>query len=150
MPAKQHLVYVVQQGQTGPVKIGHTSNLTSRLRSLQGGCADKLSVCREIPCESVDHAIEVEKHLHAMFAAHRKSGEWFSADALPNLVSVEAPPNSHQSPRYQNGTRIPMFRIARGVGDGHVYNANKPPAPKRAKVVTYYDDRTGNWKSMKV
>lgn len=37
-------VYVISPGESGPVKIGHASDLEGRLSSVQAGCWEKLSV----------------------------------------------------------------------------------------------------------
>jgi hypothetical protein len=74
MNEREPIVYFIQAGDAGPIKIGTTLNLTSRLSELQCGCPDELRVLGSIPGS---HALESE--LHARFATHRYRGEWFVA-----------------------------------------------------------------------
>lgn len=72
------LVYVVQRGDDGPVKIGHISRvdrLVRRLKEIQTGCAEPL-VVRRLLVPAVP-AREVEEMLHDWFAQYRLEGEWF-------------------------------------------------------------------------
>lgn len=70
-------VYFIQRGDDGPVKIGITKNLKSRLNGLQTSSAEKLFVRREFNGTQDDEAM-----FHQVFAAHRMSGEWFFPTVL--------------------------------------------------------------------
>lgn len=69
-------VYFVQSGLSGPVKIGVTEDLPSRLKSLQ--TASPYPV-RLIAYAEGDHRLE--SAYHRRFAAHRLAGEWFGLAA---------------------------------------------------------------------
>jgi len=65
------LIYFVQVGDTGPIKIGRTENLRRRFANLQIGNPAKLRVIGVIP---------EEIELHCEFADIALRGEWFKAD----------------------------------------------------------------------
>ena len=66
-------VYFVRAVSGGPVKIGFTDGrIADRLSSIQTGHPERLRVLAAFPA-----TIEVERELHARFAAHRGNGEWF-------------------------------------------------------------------------
>jgi hypothetical protein len=69
------MIYFIQSGQYGPIKIGYTDNLEKRLRSLQTGNHDDLRLIYSMPGERDD-----EKALHTKFAKHHIRGEWFRSD----------------------------------------------------------------------
>lgn len=67
------VVYFVQDGLGGPIKIGRTESLRARLNTLQSAHARKLIVLGllgEWP--------GLEDQMHALFAKERMTGEWFS------------------------------------------------------------------------
>lgn len=65
-------VYFVQAGKDGPIKIGHTNNITRRMMNMQQGNHLKLRLLRKRPGSRRD-----EKAFQDQFAHHRISGEWF-------------------------------------------------------------------------
>lgn len=65
------------------VKIGHTTNLPARLRSLRTATPKELRVLLVIP-----GARDLEQKLHRKFEAHRVGREWFSrCDAIAEFIS---------------------------------------------------------------
>lgn len=79
---KLGLLYFVRQGVTGPIKIGRTSNFTSRLRMLQTGCAAPLRVIA-----TFEDAGWQEQIWHRAFAKQRMAGEWFEpTEALLDAI----------------------------------------------------------------
>jgi hypothetical protein len=68
------LVYFIQFGQDGPIKIGCSSNPWWRLREFQTGCPYRLSL---IGCYAHPDAIREEHRLHRLFAGEHLHGEWF-------------------------------------------------------------------------
>lgn len=66
------LVYFIQCGDEGPIKIGKSTNVESRLQSLQGASPYKLNLLAWFLGVSAD-----ETRLHELFAKHRMRGEWF-------------------------------------------------------------------------
>lgn len=75
------LVYLIQIGETGPVKIGLTEHddVAQRLQSLQHASPWELHVRRVIP---VDDALALEQEIHRRFLHLRMRGEWFAVDDL--------------------------------------------------------------------
>lgn len=65
-------VYFVQMGKGGPIKIGTTTNLTTRLAALQDGAPEDLILLGSIP-----GSYREEAEFHEILATHRKRGEWF-------------------------------------------------------------------------
>jgi hypothetical protein len=85
--ARELIVYFVACGDD-LVKIGHTTNLRSRLRSLRTATPKELRVLLVIP-----GARDLEQELHRKFEAHRVGREWFSrCDAIAEFIS------SHRTP----------------------------------------------------
>jgi hypothetical protein len=68
------IVYFVQ-GETGagPIKIGTTTNIKSRLSALSVSSPVKLKLLAAIP-----GGTKVEADMHQRFRRHRLHGEWFS------------------------------------------------------------------------
>lgn len=66
-------IYLVQAGEGGPVKIGVSTDVPSRIRSLQTGIPQPLILLATFPgCRSK------ERRLHERLARYRIRGEWFS------------------------------------------------------------------------
>ena len=65
-------VYVIQQLDAGPVKIGRARSLPQRLGDLQSANPYKLTVRAEFK-----GPMAVEQMLHSHFARYRLHGEWF-------------------------------------------------------------------------
>lgn len=72
-------VYVVGVS-TNPVKIGHASDVASRLCSLQIGCPDELVIHKAIPV-IYGYAEIIERASHKLLSEHRRRGEWYNVDA---------------------------------------------------------------------
>lgn len=70
------VVYFVQAGEGGPVKIGVSGDVEARVRSLQVAHAAELKVIGTRPGTARDEA-----RLHAELAEHRIRGEWFNPTA---------------------------------------------------------------------
>ena len=72
-------VYFIYCGdkQTSPVKIGVTSDLESRIASLQTGNPYKLTCKALIPCDDKTQAYHLESFFHKQFKKNRMMGEWF-------------------------------------------------------------------------
>lgn len=67
------VVYLIQRGTDGPIKIGrvrHIGNFVRRLAEIQSGCAEELQVLALLE-------LGLEHELHLRFASHRLLGEWF-------------------------------------------------------------------------
>jgi predicted transcriptional regulator of viral defense system len=72
------VVYFIQQGESGPIKIGTTvfALLDGRLKRLQTGSPYPLRLLGV-----VEGSYDLERRLHEQFSACRLEGEWFRADA---------------------------------------------------------------------
>lgn len=66
-------IYMVQMGDAGPIKIGKTNDLRSRVEALQTGNPCKLKVIATLHAPAV-----LEMQLHAYLDEFRLEGEWFS------------------------------------------------------------------------
>ncbi len=81
------VVYFIQQGTMGPVKVGFSENLSNRLSSLQTGNPYELRVLLSHPGdEALEHTIHA--HLHK----HRLQGEWFQpcADIVEIVLALRS------------------------------------------------------------
>ena len=65
----------------GPVKVGITGNLGSRLAALQNGSATKLEIIWVYTTEDRNAALNMERAFHEVYAEHRLQGEWFQITA---------------------------------------------------------------------
>ena len=71
------MIYFIQSGESGPVKIGKADDPVSRLSSLQVGSPDQLHI-RAV----LDVHDSVEGHLHSVLGNCRIRGEWFDTNEL--------------------------------------------------------------------
>lgn len=65
-------VYMIQAGKNGPVKIGWTKTIQFRVRTMQSGHYEDLSLIRVVECDR-----EGEKWFHYHFADHYVAREWY-------------------------------------------------------------------------
>lgn len=75
-------VYFIRAGK-GPIKIGRSVNVGSRIATMQTGNAEELRVVARMPGGAA-----IESMLHARFAAARMRGEWFQP--TPDLLALVA------------------------------------------------------------
>lgn len=66
----------------GPVKIGITGNVQSRLAAVQTGCHQRLEVLAAFNLPDRDAARLVESELHRLGKNWRLEGEWFDIDPI--------------------------------------------------------------------
>lgn len=81
-------VYFARAGSDGPVKIGRSKDIRTRISSLQTGCPDKLAILGSI--ESVD-AETLESEMHRKFDEFRIGrSEWFrwSKDISDEIANI--------------------------------------------------------------
>lgn len=74
------LVYFLRMGEDGPVKIGISSDVKKRVKTLQTAIPYELKLLGAIP-----GGARAEAFLHQLFDSYRLKGEWFTAD--PVLLS---------------------------------------------------------------
>lgn len=70
-------LYFIQQGDDGPIKIGHARSPRRRLGELQPGSSDDLHIVAA--CED---GAGLESEVHAALRDHWIRGEWYDADAV--------------------------------------------------------------------
>lgn len=74
------LLYFIQAGEGGPIKIGLTRDLRARLYRMKVECPYELLVLHTVK----EASLEIEQNLHTQFSDFRVRGEWFYAH--PTLV----------------------------------------------------------------
>lgn len=79
MITERTFVYAIGS-EDGPVKFGITTNLASRLSSLQTGSPRKLELIWVYTAPDRDTALKMERRIHEV-AQPRLEGEWFDIDA---------------------------------------------------------------------
>lgn len=75
-------VYFIQRGEDGPIKIGRSSNVADRLKTLQTACSERLTVL----CYREEVQGRTERDYHVALAHHRVMGEWFNPD--PEVIKM--------------------------------------------------------------
>lgn len=86
MEIARQFVYVIAAPST--TKVGRARNPSERVRQLQGGCADPLTVCMTFGPMPTLEAAAVERFAHALLAAMRLQGEWFDVSAAQGIEAV--------------------------------------------------------------
>lgn len=76
--AANQSLYLMQMGDSGPVKIGVARDVESRRRTIQTGCPYPVHIVYALPGRA-----DMERHLHSRFSCHRLEGEWF--DPIPEI-----------------------------------------------------------------
>lgn len=67
------MIYFLQQGADGPIKIGYTTgSISIRKNQIQTSCPEKLTLLGTMEGDE-----NQERLLHAFFHAHKLHGEWF-------------------------------------------------------------------------
>lgn len=83
-------VYAFKRDRDGIVKIGITSNLYDRAKTITYSCGSTITLCSYLDCNSRDYALELESKIHSLFDKQNIIGEWFDIDAskLPSIVEL--------------------------------------------------------------
>lgn len=100
---KQCYVYFIQQGESGPIKIGIAGNVEKRKTNLQISNPYTLKTLLVIPHKTKTLAENSEQYLHWLFRKSRMLGEWFKPDPfltegidrVKNLPASEMVANLH-------------------------------------------------------
>jgi hypothetical protein len=90
------VVYMIQVGEHGPVKIGWTDDVERRLSGLQTANHERLRVIRLFEGGPAE-----ERMLHKQFASQRLEGEWFTfTKEMLDVVGLPEPkPKPPPAPR---------------------------------------------------
>lgn len=81
-------LYVVGR-EEGPVKVGISTNVLSRMRALQTGCPFKLELLAMFRFDTREDAASQESFFHECYADVRTSGEWFRIEADLAIEGVD-------------------------------------------------------------
>ena len=84
-------VYFVGNVEANILKIGKSNNVTDRVRKLQTGSVQELTVFRTVECATEEIAFALEKKLHNKFKTLHIRGEWFelSQDILDDVIDLK-------------------------------------------------------------
>lgn len=92
-------IYFIQQGEAGPIKIGWSRNVRTRIATFQTASPYPLRLLLVLAGEERD-----ERRLHDWFSRERLNGEWFKSDgevAAFIAAKLKAPdPNDHTRCKY--------------------------------------------------
>ncbi len=83
---------------SGPVKVGITTDVEKRLKSIQTGSPRRLFLGAYLSTPNREIALAMESCFHEIFDAHRMSGEWFDMEpaiALKGLCDTFASAFDH-------------------------------------------------------
>lgn len=103
-------VYVIGPRYLRPVKIGVTTNLEKRLKSIQTGNPEQLSVLW-----ATEGGRDLEHALHEQFAAERQAGEWFLFEDRDPLAAIVAAAGSRGRSLGSGPHRRPMRAVLKGA-----------------------------------
>ncbi len=81
-------IYVISASEQGPVKIGYSSNPTSRVRKLQTGHASKLKLYYE-QVVATHEVRKMERQIHTNLGYLRTHGEWFNLNVKDAIAEVQ-------------------------------------------------------------
>ena len=84
MNKRTQVVYFVQSGPRGPIKIGVAEDIKKRVATLQIGNPVPLVVMATVP-----GGFELERELHARFLCGRIAFEWFERDTPGLMETIE-------------------------------------------------------------
>lgn len=79
---KSEGIYIIQNENGGPIKIGQTDNITARIEQLQTGNPYKLML--RYYCECMPYGTETM--LHTKYAQFNVHGEWFDESIIPYVM----------------------------------------------------------------
>lgn len=93
----RHMIYFARSGADGPVKIGTSTSVDGRLKSMQTGHAAKLNLIA-----TMDGGAEVESMLHKRFKHLHVHGEWFKYEGrlksfIEKLIAKQDPAEPKKS-----------------------------------------------------
>jgi hypothetical protein len=80
-------VYFIENTETGRIKVGFTtSSVNARMTQLQTGSDSKLRLLGVITSDKKRGT--TEKQLHLLLTEWHYRGEWFTKDALPQVIKI--------------------------------------------------------------
>ena len=81
-------IYVFSEGIDGPIKVGYTEDIPTRLKGMQSGNSCELKFRFAVDCECVETAQLIEEKAHKALRFYWIRGEWFSSQALSYLKII--------------------------------------------------------------
>ena len=75
------MIYFIQAGDNGAVKIGFAKDVKKRFRELQTGNHETLKLLKEIAGEE-----ELEQEIHSLVKNYHVRGEWYTPDVMENIM----------------------------------------------------------------
>jgi len=75
------MIYFIQVGDKGAVKIGFAKDVEKRFAALQTGNHETLKLLKEIQGE-----IELEQEIHSLLKKYHVRGEWYNPDVMQNVM----------------------------------------------------------------
>ena len=93
------MIYFIQQGEDGPVKIGYATVIEKRFRALQSASPYPLKVIGSMQGSVID-----EKRMHLQFSKHRLQGEWFE----PDLEIIKYASECDNNKLFQDSIMLPI------------------------------------------
>lgn len=100
------MIYFVQAGDGGPIKIGRAQNVRQRIKDLQCAHFSNLRLLL-----TLSEKMAPEWALHRKFAEYRQAGEWFAPG--PELLAYIAKPMPLKMRRYPKAASIARSRWAK-------------------------------------
>jgi hypothetical protein len=85
-------LYFIQEGDSGPIKVGRSTDPWKRLDTLQSGNPRQLRLIAAYRVGKTAHVIE--RNTHREFIAHRMIGEWYApVERLVDLAATHGIPS---------------------------------------------------------
>ena len=75
------MIYFIQAGDNGAVKIGFAKDVKKRFAALQTGNHETLKLLKEIAGEE-----ELEQEIHLLVKNYHVRGEWYAPDVMENIM----------------------------------------------------------------
>lgn len=82
------ILYVLEIKKLETYKIGVTDNLEKRIKQLQTGSPEEITVVNYFEYELPKQAFKIEKILHKKFKKHQTQGEWFKGISTKDIEKV--------------------------------------------------------------
>ncbi len=95
------ILYVIQRGDDGPIKVGISRNLKNRVNHLQNGNAEKLKILHIFTMRDMERALHGELEREA-----RLQGEWFPPDSLSSILRFFSVPTEVEKKRLWKNPRL--------------------------------------------
>lgn len=127
------MIYFIQYGTNGPIKIGYTDNdVQTRLNQLQTGCPYELKLLWVY----TDN-FYTESQIHEMFSHERIRGEWFyPCEQLISFIETEL--GNHFEVKTNNGRDLTIIESYDGNDEINISTAKCYQATGRQKYTTLF------------